>query len=77
MSIYTRILQDSSVRLWGLSSRERLERMLDKAGVSTIQESSHTVTEEDTVLLLRSDFLYDQRIVVNEVCYLHIAEVRL
>jgi phosphatidylglycerophosphate synthase len=39
--------------------------MLDKAGISTIQESSQPVAEEDTVLLLRSDFLYDQRIIVN------------
>ncbi len=65
MAIYARILQESQVQLWGLSSRERLERMLDKAGISTIQESSQPVAEEDTVLLLRSDFLYDQRIIVN------------
>ena len=63
MAIYVRIFQESPIPLWGLSSRERLERMLMKAGVRGIQESAHTVTAEDTVLLLRGDFLYDQRII--------------
>ena len=67
MSIYVRILKESTVHLWGLSSRERLERMLDKAGVSMMQEDTHSVNESDTVLLLRSDFLYDQRIIENMI----------
>jgi len=67
MAIYVRIFQESPIPLWGLSSRERLERMLMKAGVRGIQEAAHTVTAEDTVLLLRGDFLYDQRIIENMV----------
>ncbi len=65
MSIYAKILQESPVRLWGLSSHERLERMLAKAGVSTLEENAHSVNGNDTILLLRSDFLYDQRIIEN------------
>ena len=65
MAIYARILQENAISLWGLSSRERLERMLDKAGVSTLQEGEQSLTENDMVLLLRGDFLYDQRIIVN------------
>lgn len=65
MSIYAKIIQESPVHLWGLSSRERLERMLDKVGVTMLQEGSAPVNEEDTFLLLRGDFLYDQRIIVN------------
>ncbi|MCF6238744.1 MAG: CDP-alcohol phosphatidyltransferase, partial [Candidatus Marinimicrobia bacterium] len=67
MAIYAKILQESPVRLWGLSSHERLERMLDKAGVSIIQENTHSVNGNDTILLLRSDFLYDQRIIENMI----------
>jgi len=67
MAIYVRIIQESPIPLWGLSSRERLERMLTKAGVRSIQEDVHAVTAEDTVLLLRGDFLYDQRIIENMI----------
>ncbi len=67
MAIYTRILQENSIQLWGLSSRERLERTLKKAGVHTLQEGGQTLTEADTVLLLRGDFLYDQRIITNMI----------
>jgi phosphatidylglycerophosphate synthase len=66
MAIYVRIIQESPIPLWGLSSRERLERMLTKAGVRSIQDV-HAVTAEDTVLLLRGDFLYDQRIIENMI----------
>lgn len=41
--------------------------MITKAGVVSIQESAHSVSAEDTVLLLRGDFLYDQRIIENMV----------
>jgi phosphatidylglycerophosphate synthase len=67
MAIYAKILQENPVRLWGLSSPERLERMLDKAGVSILQEDTHSVNDDDTVLLLHSDFLYDQRIIENMI----------
>ncbi|MCK5826789.1 MAG: CDP-alcohol phosphatidyltransferase family protein [Desulfuromusa sp.] len=67
MATYARILQESSIQLWGLSSRERLGRMLDKAGISMIREGDQPLAENDMILLLRSDFLYDQRIIVNIV----------
>lgn len=65
MSIYIRIIHESPVRLWGLSSRERLERMLEKEGIPVLQEGDAPLQEDDTVLLLRGDFLYDQRIIIN------------
>jgi len=67
MSVYVRILQESSLKLWGLTSRERLERMLTKAGVPCGPRDDTAVAGEDSVLLLRGDFLYDQRIVKNMV----------
>ena len=65
MSIHVRILQESSLKLWALSSRERLERMLAKAGVRCGLPEVPPVSGESSVLLLRGDFLYDQRIVKN------------
>lgn len=67
MSVYVRILYESPLRLWGLTSRERLERMLTKAGVPCRQRDDTPAASEDSVLLLRGDFLYDQRIVKNMV----------
>ena len=67
MSVYVRILQESPLKLWGLTSRERLEHMLTKAGVPCGQRDTAPVDGEDSVLLLRGDFLYDQRIVKNMV----------
>ena len=67
MSIHVRILQESSLKLWALSSRERLERMLAKAGVRCGLPEVPPVSGESSVLLLRGDFLYDQRIVKNMV----------
>ncbi len=67
MPVCVRILQENPLRLWELTSRERLERMLTKAGVSCEQRDNSPVAGEDSVLLLRGDFLYDQRIVKNMV----------
>jgi phosphatidylglycerophosphate synthase len=65
MAIFTRIFQESPIRLWGLSSRERLDRMLKKAGVTIQHENDRPVAEKDSVLLLRGDYLFDQRILLN------------
>ena len=67
MPIKARIIQESPVLLWGLSSRERLERMVNKAGVETTQDDTDSVNVGDTILLLRGDFLYDQRIIVSMI----------
>ena len=67
MSVYVRILQESPLKLWGLTSRERLERMLTKAGVSCGPRDDIATAGEDSVLLLRGDYLYDQRIIKNMV----------
>jgi len=39
--------------------------MLSKSGISVLQESSGPIAAGDSVLLLRGDFLYDQRIIKN------------
>jgi len=67
MAIRARIFKENDTRLWSLSSRERLTRMLAKAGVKSIQDEHAPVAENDSVLLLRGDFLYDQRIIQKMV----------
>lgn len=67
MSIYPYIVKESPVRLWGLSSRERLQRLLKRAGVMNITDNLEAVPAEGTVLLIRGDYLYDNRIISNLV----------
>jgi phosphatidylglycerophosphate synthase len=49
--------------LWGLSSRQRLERVLKRAGVQDFIQNLESVTNHHAVLLIRGDFLYDERVI--------------
>jgi phosphatidylglycerophosphate synthase len=61
-----RIVGDCSVPVWGLSSRERLRRQLKLAGV-TEQADASIPAPDATVVLLRADHVFDQRIVSSLV----------
>jgi len=60
---YACIVGESSVRLWGLTSGERLRRQLKNAGISRLVDSESEVPGDGAVLLLRADYLFDNRIV--------------
>ena len=64
MSTSVYIFHESPVKLWGLTSRERLERVLAKAGVHNFIFDPGQATT-DNVLLLRADYLYDDRVIQN------------
>jgi len=63
MSIYAHIINDSPVRIWGLTSRQRQLRVLKGAGVTNIVDEITAVPENSSVLLLRGDCLFDDRVV--------------
>ncbi len=63
MNVCAHIINDSPVKLWGLTSRQRLGRVLDNAGVTDIVDDIAAVPENSTVLLLRGDYLYDDRVI--------------
>ena len=63
MSVYALIFKETPVRLWGLSSRQRLKRMLEHTGVTNVVEDIGAVPPEGSVLLLRGDYLYDDRVI--------------
>jgi hypothetical protein len=67
MSVYVLILKESPVRLWGLTSRQRLIRVLERAGIKHIVEDLTSIPEQSTILLLRGDHLYDDRVIKNLV----------
>ena len=63
MNVCAHIINDSPVKLWGLTSRQRLGRVLDNDGVTDIVDDIAAVPENRTVLLLRGDYLYDDRVI--------------
>lgn len=67
MTVYAHILGEASERLWGLSSRERLQRMLTRAGVTTVVDDVGSLPTDSSVVLLRGDYLYDDRVISSLV----------
>ena len=65
MTTSVHIVGDSPVSLWGLSSHERLRRMLQKAGNAIVIEDLASVPTDHSVLLIRGDFLFDSRVLTS------------
>ena len=63
MSIYAHIIADSPVKLWGLTSRQRKLRVLRNAGVTNIVEDIDELPDNSSILLLRGDYLFDDRVI--------------
>jgi hypothetical protein len=63
MPIYAYILCESPILLWGLSPRQRLERVLRRAGVVDFLENLESIPAQSPVLLIRGDYLYDDRVI--------------
>lgn len=63
MKVFAILLGETPVRLWGLTSRQYLRRVLVHAGVNEFPDDLDAVPERGSVLLLRSDYLYDERVV--------------
>ena len=63
MSTYVYMVNQGSVTLWGLSSRERLERMLARAGDFSLVDDPANCPADTNLMLLHGDFLYDERII--------------
>lgn len=67
MTVHALILAEAPIRLWGLSSRQRLERILKKINITSVIDDPESVSREDSILLLRGDYLYDERLIRNLV----------
>ena len=57
------VLGDSPVRLWGLTPAERIERQLRSEGVEAYRGSIDSLPADSTLLLLRGDCFYDDRVI--------------
>jgi phosphatidylglycerophosphate synthase len=63
MTIYAHIIKDSPVQHWGLTSRQRILRVLNSAGVTDIVDDIASLPENSSVILLRGDYLFDDRVI--------------
>ena len=60
--VYAHILNESSIPIWGLTSRQRILRVLKDLRTSNVVDDVSSVPDSNTVLLLRGDYLYDDRL---------------
>lgn len=56
------IINDSSIKLWGLGGRERLLRQLEKITHVECVEDTDNLPANQPILILRGDYLYDPRL---------------
>ncbi len=59
---YVHILNESSIPIWGLTSRQRILRVFKGLRTSNVVDDVSSVPDNNTVLLLRGDYLYDERL---------------
>ncbi len=62
MSVYAYIVNDPNIRLWNLTSRTRYQRMLNPMGVKNFLDNINELPSNNSVLIIRGDFLYDERV---------------
>ncbi len=61
-SVKVYFVNDSEVKLWGLSGRDRIHRQLIKLGEVEVIENVEAAKDGDSILLLRGDHYFDPRI---------------
>ena len=62
MSVCWYICHESDIRLWGLTSRERLKRMLLRLGIDDGLSDIEDLPKGSSVLIIRGDFMFDDRV---------------
>ena len=63
MTVYVHIIRDNPVQHWGLTPRQRSLRILADAGVTDIIDDVASLPANGSVILLRGDYLYDDRVI--------------
>jgi phosphatidylglycerophosphate synthase len=63
MSIYIYFWHQSPVQIWGLTSQQRVEKVLKGITHSLTSKKFDNLLDSDSVLILRADYLFDDRLV--------------
>ena len=61
MSLSWYICHESDIRLWGLTSKERMRRMLNRLGIHDELSDLQHIPTDSSVLIMRGDFIFDER----------------
>ena len=59
---YVHIIGDSETNIWGLSGRERLQRMLTSFTRIRLVHNPELIPVHGSALFLRADYLFDSRV---------------
>lgn len=63
MAVYVHLIGDSKVQVWGLTGRERLQRMLAYLPEARLIDRLDALAPGAAVVLLRGDYIFDPRLV--------------
>jgi phosphatidylglycerophosphate synthase len=63
MALYTYIHRECPVKIWGISSGQRIERVLKTSGESTLVNDLSVLKSNDSVLIFDGEYLFDDRLV--------------
>ena len=65
MSIYIHFCHTCPIQIWGMTSQQRIERILAGSAQSCTADELKKLSDSDTVLIFRGDCLFDDRLVEN------------
>jgi phosphatidylglycerophosphate synthase len=63
MSLFIYFTHESPVKIWGLTSADRIEKVLKASGKRCLAGELSSLQEGDSVLILRGDYLFDDRLI--------------
>ena len=63
MPLYVHIVGDNPYKVWGMTSRERTLRVLNQSGVRDIADDVASVPQNSSLLVLKDDYLFDERVI--------------
>jgi phosphatidylglycerophosphate synthase len=63
MNVCAYIISDKSVKIWGLTPAERLRKILKPFKNLKIIENLDLIKDDDDLVLLKGDYIYDERII--------------
>jgi phosphatidylglycerophosphate synthase len=63
MGLYIYFSHQCPVKIWGLTSQQRIEKVLKGIATSSTANEFDSLSDSDSVLILRGDYLFDDRLV--------------
>ncbi len=65
MNVCWHMFHETPIRLWNLTSKERMERVFFRMGIQGYVQDLEKISEDTSVLLIRGDYIFDSRVLQN------------